>query len=324
MTMRRPCVTLHWVALVAAIALAPWGIAASPYQVGVITEAWAANHPAVEGLKQGLQELGAVEGRDIVYDVHFTRGNPEAAATAADTLVKARVNLIFTSGEAATLAAKKATQSIPIVFTLAGDPVSLSIVKTTAHPGGNLTGISSRTAELASKRLEMLKTLAPGTRRVRYVYHAGDVTDSAVFGELSGIASKLGVEVAAKAVNDAAQLAQAMQEIRPGDALFAPSSNTLDIPVAVHQAALALHVPVIFPTAIWVSHGALASYGSDLRAEGVQAARLVAKILRGAKPADIPVEGAEQIGLALNLKAAALLGTPIPRKLLFRANAVYR
>jgi putative ABC transport system substrate-binding protein len=318
---------LHcWLALLAAIATAPCAIAASPrpYQVGVVTEAWAANHPTVEGLKEGMQELGLAEGRNVVYQIHFTRGNPEAAATAADTLVKAGVSLIFTSGEAATLAAKKATQRIPIVFTLVGDPVSLALVKTTAYPGVNLTGISSRTPELAPKRLEMLRALAPGTRRVWYVYHAGDVTDSAVFGNLSGAASKFGVEVIARPVNDAGQLSRTMQEIRPGDALFAPSSNTLDIPVAVHQAALAAHVPVIFPTAIWVSHGALASYGSDLRAEGVQAARLVAKILRGAKPGDIPVEGAEHIDLALNLKAAALLGTPIPRKLLFRANAVYR
>jgi putative ABC transport system substrate-binding protein len=311
-------------ALAAIVVLTLPAMAASPYRIGAITEAWSANHPAVEGLKEGLRELGFAEGRDVTYDVHFTSGKPEAAVAAAEALVRARVDLIFTSGEAATLAAKKVARSIPVVFTLVGDPVSVGIVETLAYPGGNLTGISSRTAELAAKRLEILKTLAPGAIRVWYVYHAGDVTDSAAVGDLHGAAQRLGVEVLARAVKDAGELAATIREIRPGDALFAPLSNTLDIPVALHEAALAARAPVIFPSAIWVSHGAVASYGSDLRAEGTQAARLAAKILRGGKPKDIPVEGAEHVHLALNLKTAATLASPLPRKLIFRANVVHR
>jgi putative ABC transport system substrate-binding protein len=311
-------------ALAAIIVVTPPAMAASPYRIGAITEAWSANHPAVDGLKEGLRELGFAEGRDVTYDVHFTSGKPEAAVAAAEALVKARVDLIFTSGEAATLAAKKVARSIPVVFTLVGDPVSIGVVQTLAHPGGNLTGVSSRTVELAAKRLEVLTMLAPGTRRVWYFYYAGDITDTAAVGDLHGAASKLGVEVLARAVNDAGQLTQAMREIKPADALFAPSSSTLDIPVAIHEAALAGRIPGIFPSALWVGHGAVASYGSDFRAEGIQAARLVAKILRGAKPKDIPVEGAEHVHLALNLKTAATLASPLPRKLIFRANVVHR
>jgi putative ABC transport system substrate-binding protein len=312
-------------AVIALVMIAPqFAVAASPFRIGVITEAWAANHPAVEGLKEGLRELGLVEGREVVYDMHFTRGKPEAAAESAAALVKARVNLIFTSGEAATLAAKKATQSIPIVFSLVGDPVGVGMVSTLSYPGGNITGISSRTPELAPKRLEYLKTLVPALRRVWYIYFAGDVTDFAALTNLHEPARLLGLELYIRAVNDATQLRLALEEVRPGDALFSPSSDTLDIPVAVHEAALGSRVPAIFQSAIWASHGGLISYGPDFRAQGVQAARLVAKILRGANPKELPVEGVEHVHLALNLKTAGELGLPVARKLVFRANAVYR
>lgn len=313
------------VVVIAIAALGPAAaIGAAPYRIGVITEAWAANHPAVEGLKEGLRELGLVEGRDVVFDIHFTLGKSEATAAAAAVLIKAGVSLIFTSGEAAVLAAKNATAHIPIVFTLVGDPVPAGIVKTLAYPGGNITGVTSRVPELAPKRLEILKTLAPEIRRVWFVYYAGDVTDTAAFGNLRAAAPKLGVEVLGKAVNDASQLPGIFREFRPGDAFLAPSSDTLDIPVAIHEMAAASRAPAIFQSAIWVSHGAVVSYGPDFRAQGVQAARLVAKIIGGAKPQDVPVEGAEHIHLGLNLKSASLLGLPLPRKLLFRANVVQR
>lgn len=317
----------HWLtfaAVIAIMAIAPQAAAASPYRIGVITEAWAANHPAVEGLKEGLGELGLIEGRDVVYDIHFTQGKSEATAAAAAALVKAGVSLIFTSGEAAVLAARNATSRIPIVFTLVGDPVAVGIVKTLAYPGGNITGVTSRVPELAPKRLEILKTLAPEIRRVWFIFYDGDVTDTAALGNLQDAAPKLGVEVLGRAVNNASQLTQIFREFRPGDAFLAPSSDTLDIPVAIHEAAAASRVPAIFQSAIWVSHGAVVSYGPDFRAQGVQAARLVAKIIRGAKPQDVPVEGAEHIHVGLNLKSAVLLGLPVPRKLLFRANVVQR
>jgi putative ABC transport system substrate-binding protein len=134
-----------------------------PYRIGVLNEAWAANHPTVEGLKAGLRELGFEEGRDVTLDIRYTEGKVEAG-----------VDLIFTSNEAATQAAKAATQKLPIVFTLVGDPVAAGIVTKLAHPGGNLTGISSLTTELVPKRLEALKTLMPTVRRVWAIYYADD------------------------------------------------------------------------------------------------------------------------------------------------------
>jgi putative ABC transport system substrate-binding protein len=170
------CVRSGWIGafgtLVAAAVLSSSAAAesAKPYRIGVINEAWAANHPAVEGLKAGLRELGFVEGRDVVFDIHFTRGKPGAADVAAQELLKAGVDLIFTSDHAPTLAARKATQRIPIVFTLVGDPVAVQLVDSIAAPGGNVTGVSSLNTELAPKRLELLKQLVPAVRRVWFIY----------------------------------------------------------------------------------------------------------------------------------------------------------
>src|SRR5262244_630717 len=140
--------------------------AASSHRVGVLNDARTANHPTVDGLKAGLRDFGLEEGRDVVFDVPITDGNRDMIAGAAGALVKAGVDMIFTSGESATLAAKAATQTIPIVFTLVGDPVPSGIVTSLPRPAGNVTGVSSRAAELVPKRLEVLKALAPALRRV--------------------------------------------------------------------------------------------------------------------------------------------------------------
>jgi putative tryptophan/tyrosine transport system substrate-binding protein len=314
-------------AFLAAVALSVTAVAAEtakPYRIGVINEAWAANHPTLEGLKEGLRELGLVEGRDVVYDVHFTRGKPGAADAAAAELIKSGVDLLFTSDDAPTLAAKKATQRIPVVFTLVGDPVAVGLIDTLAYPGGNLTGVSSRATDLAPKRLEMLKYLIPNLRRVWFIYYSGDITDSAAHRKLDDAAHQLGLELLPRPVNDAGGVKAAIGEIKPGDGVLSPSSNTLDIPVAILEAQLGTRFPAIFPSAIWASHGALASYGPDFREQGVQAARLVAKILRGAQPKDLPVEGAKNINLALNLKTVGVLRLSIPPRIFFAANTIYR
>ena len=311
-------------ALAGAVVLFPVHAKAFPYRVGVITETPGVRHRVVEGLREGLHNLDFIEGRDVVYDMHFTRGRSEAAATAVDALTKAGANVIFTCGEGTAVAAKKTTQRIPVVFTQVGDPVTAGLVATLPYPGGNVTGISGRTPELAPKRLEILKTLVPDLRRVWFVYDGGDATDFAALENLYAPAGRLGLEVLFRPVNSGGQLARALKEVKPGDALFAPSGDALGIPAAVHEAALESRIPAIFGSSAWVSQGALASYGPDDRAQGAQAARLVARILRGARPQDLPVEGVEHIHLALNLKTASQLGLPVAARLIFRANVVYR
>jgi putative ABC transport system substrate-binding protein len=326
--MRARVVAAASVLVIAAGALVSFHADAQPalrvHRIGVLNEAWAANHPTVEGLKAGLRVLGLEEGRDVSLDIRFTEGKSEAMPAAAQALVRAGVDLIFTSNEAATLAAKDATQTIPIVFTLVGDPVATGLVKKLAQPGGNLTGISKLTPELMPKRLELLKRLSPGTRRVWFIYYGGDLTASAALVKALEASPRLGIDLVPRTVLTTEQLTMLLRELRAGDGLLAPDIDTLDIPAVLLETSLVARIPAVFPATLWVEHGALVSYGPDYHAQGIQAARLVAKILRGARPHDLPVEGADKIDLAVNLKTAALLGTTVPRKLLLRADMLRR
>lgn len=295
-----------------------------PHRIGVLNEAWAANHPTVEGLRAGLRDLGFEEGRDVVFDIRFTQGKPEATRGAAEALVKEGVDLIVTSNEAATQAAKDATKKIPIVFTLVGDPVMAGILRVIAKPGANLTGISSLTSDLVAKRLEILKTLAPRIRRVWAIHHGDDPSSIEAIRRAEVAAKQLDVELIARPVYTPEQLAYAIKSIKPGDALLPPDVGTLDIPAVLLELSMASRLPAVFATSLWVGHGGLASYGPDYHAQGVQAARLVAKILRGARPGNLPVEGADRIDLAVNLKTAGNLGLTVPRKIMLRADTIRR
>ena len=316
------------VALALVLAAAP--CSAQPPQanralrIGVLNEAWAANHPAVEGLRSGLREFGFEERRDVLFDIRFTQGDPQATPAAAQALVKAGVDLIFTSGETATHAARNATRDIPIVFTLVGDPVNAGLLRSMSRPGGNMTGISSLASELAAKRLEILSTLAPKARRVWAIHHGDDPSSLEAIRRAGIAAKKLNVNLVSRPVYSAQQLASTLKDIRPGDAILSPETGQLDIPAALLEVSLSSRVPAVFSASLWVGHGGLASYGPDYHAEGVQAARLVAKILRGARPGDLPVEGADRIDLAVNVKTASVLGVAVPRKILLRADTIRR
>jgi putative ABC transport system substrate-binding protein len=289
-----------------------------PYRIGAVHAAFAPNHPAVEGLKAGLKELGLEEGRDVTFDNRFTEGKFEVMPGVAAELVTAGVDLIFAVGEAATRAAMASTQKIPVVFTVVGDPVAAGVVAEIARPGGNVTGVSSLYTELVAKRLEILKTLVPALRRVWAIYYAGDPSALAAVRKAQEAAPLLKVELVARPVSTAEELARALKALRPGDGLLAPSSPVLDIQGQIAERTT--RVPSVFPAVFWVRHGVLVSYGSDYFAEGRQAARLVAKLLRGARPQDLPVEGSNTIELAINLKTAKALGLAIPQTLRLRAN----
>jgi putative ABC transport system substrate-binding protein len=295
-----------------------------PYRIGVLNEAFAATHPTVEGLKAGLREAGLAEGRDVSFDIRFTEGDAQATRTAAAALVKAGVDLIVTSQEGPTQAVMDATKTVPIVFTLVGDPIASGLVKNLAEPERNVTGVSSLQTELAAKRLEILKTLVPTVRRVWLIHYGGDLTANKMIASARNAAPRLKLELVTRAVLNAQELALALRELRPGDGLLAPEIATLDVPVAILAASLKSRVPAVFTTALWVGHGGLASYGPDYFAQGVQAAGLVARILRGARPAEVPVEGADRIELAVNLKTADLLGVTVPRKVMLRAETFRR
>jgi putative ABC transport system substrate-binding protein len=295
-----------------------------PFRIGVLNEAWSASHPTVEGLKAGLRELGLVEGPDVAFDIRFTEGKTEAMPAAAESLVKTGVDLIFTSQEAATLAARDATKTVPIVFTAVGDPVGAGVVANLAQPGGNVTGVSSLQSELVAKRLQFLKALAPNVRRVWLIYYGADLGTTSMIGKALEAAPRMKLELVPRGVLDTNALTRVLGEIQRGDAVLAPEGSGLDIPLAVLERSLALRIPAVFATALWVGHGGLVSYGPDSYAEGIQAASLVLKIVKGARPQDLPVEGADKIDLAVNLKTSELLGLTVPRKILLRADAFRR
>ena len=294
------------------------------HRIGVLNEAWAANHPTVEGLRAGLKELGIEEGRDVTLDIRFTEGKHAEMHGKAAALVRDSPDLIFTSGEPATRAAADATQTVPIVFSLVGDPVTAGLRKSWVHSRENLTGVSSLTTRLAPKRLEALKTIVPSLRRVWAIYAAAEGSTLAAVQEAQKAAPHLKLEVLNRPVFTAEDVARVLSAVGPSGAFLVPDNDTLDIPAAILETSLLSRIPAVFPTALWVGHGGLVSYGPDYYAQGVQAARLVAKILRGARPQELPIEGADKIDLAVNLKTAASLGVKVPRKVLLRADRIQR
>ena len=295
-----------------------------PYRIGVLNEAWAPNHPTLEGLKAGLRARGFVEGRDVTFEVHFTEGKSDALPAEARALIKANVDLIFTNNEAAALAAKDASQQIPIVFTLVGNPVASGIVADLARPGSNMTVIAGAATQITAKRIEILRTLMPKMRRVWFIYRAGDPTDAAAVSAADQAARHLKVELLARSVQSPDQLKRTLLEVRPGDGLLSPEMDALDIMAALLEKSLKSKVPAVFASAHWVARGGLVSYGPDLYAQGVQAAGIVARILQGTRPQDLPIESADDIALAINLETARLLALDVPRKILFRADVIQR
>jgi len=291
-----------------------------PYRIGVLTLAFTPNHPAVEGLKTGLKMVGLEEGRDVSLDIRFTGGSQEALPAAAAAMVKAGVDVIFTTSEPPTRAAMAATKAIPIVFTLVGDPVAEGIVRDLAHPGGNVTGVSGLSTELVPKRLEILKTIVPTLRRVWAIYPADNPTWAAAAKKAREAAPVLQLQLVDRPVRAPEEVTQALEALRPGDGLLPPNTTIFDIPGQIWYRSG--QVPAIFSSAFWTRRGALVSYGSSYDAEGVQAARLVAKILGGAKPSDLPVEQTTKFELVINLKTAKALGLRIPQSLVLRADEI--
>lgn len=295
---------------------------ARAYRIAVLHPGFFRMIPAVEGLQAGLKAAGFEEGRDVVFDIHFTRGKPEALASEAAALLAAKPDLIFTFGEETTAAAKNATLTVPIVFVDIGDPVAAGLVASISRPGANVTGVSGLLTELVPKRLEVLKSLLPKTRRVWVVSHADDLSSLAAARKAVEVGSRFKLEVVSRAVRTQDELVTQLRGLQPGDTLLPPATLTLNIPGIVLDLQLMNRVPAVFPNLFWVQAGGLASYGAEPEHEGRQAARMVEKILKGVSPRDVPVEGANKIELGINLKTARSLGITVPNDLLLRAEHV--
>ena len=295
-----------------------------PHRIGILHEGSVANHPTVLGLRAGLAERGLEEGRDVTLDIRFTQGNRDMMQQIAATLTGERLDLLFACGEAAMTAAFDASPRTPIIFTMVGDDTIPRLARTGPQIRPNITGVSSLSVKLGAKRLEVLKRVSPALHRVWVVYPAADAIAAAGVEDLKRAAAHLDLEIVSRPVWSADEVSRAFEGVRPGDGLLAPENDTFDIPATILDTSLKKRIPAVFPTTLWVRRGGLVSYGPDYCAQGLQAARLVAKVLEGARPEDLPIEGADRINLGVNLNTAALLGLTVPRKVLLRAEMVYR
>ena len=267
-----------------------------------------------------LRELGWIEGRTVAIEYRWTEGRPERAAQFAAEFVRLKADVIVTHNSSAP-AVKQATSTIPIVFVLAGDPLGSGLVANLARPGGNITGLSSQQTDVAGKRFQLLSEVVPRLRRLAMAYTGSPDTVSEV-GEVQAAARTLGLEVAAFEIRRAEDIAPAFEAIRHrADALYvAPDALFVANRTRIITLAPTARLPMIVNVRDWVQAGALMSYGPAFPALFRRAAEYVDKILRGAKPGDIPVEQPTNFELIVNLTTAKALGLTIPESFLLRAD----
>lgn len=292
------------------------------FKIGALTESWGPT-PAVVGLRDGLAELGYREDKDFTIGVRFTEGKVAELPAAARDLVRRGVDVIVTSESGPTAkAAQMATNQIPIVVIGSGDPVGLGLVRSLARPGGNITGVADLDVELVPKRMEIFRELVPGLKRVLVPYDATNsdaVTQLAVHRQA---ALRLGLTLVERPVRTEEEARATILGLRKGDAdgIFSLRFLSSNIPGFILEIAPRGLMPTMFHVPFFVERGGLASYSANTYVVGKQAARLVDKILKGAKPADLPIEQPTKFELVINRKTAKSLGLTIPPSLLLQAD----
>jgi putative ABC transport system substrate-binding protein len=273
---------------------------------------------------QRLRELGWIEGRTVAIEYRWAEGRSERYAEIAAELVRLKVDVIVTSGNVAALAAKQATAIIPIVFPAAADPVGTGLVASLARPGGNVTGRSLQHTDLAGKRLELLREVVPNLRQVAIMANAGSIGSVLEIREVHEAARTLGLEVVTFEIRRAEDIAPTFEALKRGvEALYVVGDPLVTTNrIRINNMALAARLPTMHAFREYVETGGLMSYGANFPDMFRRAGDLVDKILRGAKPADIPVEQPTKFDFIINLTTAKLLGLTIPESLLLRANEV--
>ena len=276
-----------------------------------------------DALQEGLREHGYVEGRNFVWELRSTDGSLEQLPQLAAELVRLKVDLILARASSGAVAAKSVTPSIPIVFFAVYDPVEIGVVPNLARPGGNITGVAVNASDMAGKRVQLLKELVPTLKRAAMLSHPPHPTNAVQLQGAEAAAASVGVQLQSLPVHTPTDFASALKGHRGIDGVL-----NADTPLFVtHRARLveavaASRLPAIYPARIYVESGGLASYGPNLREVWKRAAPYVDRILKGAKPGDLPVEQPTTFELVINNRTARAMGLTIPRAVAVRADQI--
>jgi putative ABC transport system substrate-binding protein len=281
----------------------------------------------LDGFQQGLRELGYVEGQNLVIEYRWAEGNVDRLGALATDLVRRHMDVIMAVGAAATRAAQQATSTLPIVMTTQTDAVAEGFVGSLARPGGNITGVAGLGVELSGKRLELLKEVVPTASRIAALWNAANVTGASFLHETQTAAQAMGVELHVLEVrtpNDFEGAFAAATRGRAEALIVMPDAFLADHLTRIVDWAQQNGLPGMYPGREYVDAGGLMTYSVILANRNRQAAAYVDKILKGAKPADLPVEQPTKFVLVINLKAAKALGLTISPSVLFQADEVIR
>jgi putative ABC transport system substrate-binding protein len=275
-------------------------------------------------LVQRLRELGWIEGRTLAIEYRWAQGQTERAAEIAAEFVHLKVDVIVTAGTSNVVVARQVTSVIPIVFAGAGDPVGTGLVASLARPGGNVTGLSNQSTDLAAKRIELLREVVPGLRRLAIMADVGAPIAMLEVGEAHAAALTLGLEAVTLEIRQAEDITSAFETLKGrAEALHVASGQVLNTNrLLINTLALAARLPTIHTFRALVESGGLMFYGPNFQHLSRRAADYVDKILRGTKPADLPVEQPIKFDLVINIKTAKALGLDVPPSLLARADEV--
>ena len=309
---------------------AAWPLAARGQQagklptVGILGSSLAAFSYWLPALLQRLHELGWIENRTMAIEYRWTEGRNERYAQLAAELVRLKVDVIVALGSPAIVAAKQATAVIPVVFPLASDPVGDGLVASLARPGGNITGLSNEQPDLAGKRLEVLRELVPGLSRLGYIANVNNPTAMGNVREVQEAAVKLALQIMPLDIKRAEDIAPAIETLKGrAQALYVVGDPLIaDNQIQINTLALAARLPTMHGSRSYIASGGLLSYGPNYSDLFRRAGDYIDKILKGAKPADLPVELPTTIELIVNLKTAKAIGLTIPESFLLRADEV--
>jgi putative ABC transport system substrate-binding protein len=278
----------------------------------------------VAALVQRLHELGWIEGRTVTIEYRWAEGHNERLAEIAAEFVRLKVDVIVTHSAAPVLAAKQATSVIPIVFAATSDPVGAGLVISLARPGGNATGLSVQQSDIAGKRLELLRQAVPALRRLAIMVNVSNPGSVPEMSQARAAAVALGIEVVTTEIRQAGDIAPALEALKGrADALYVCADPLFNVHrVQINTLAVGAQIATIYDLREYVDAGGLMSYGPNFPDQWRRAGDIVDKILRGAKPADIPVEQPTKFELVVNLSTAKALGLTIPESFLSLADQV--